>query len=77
MKLAMLKVAADLQAQHSQAKMLLQVHDELVLECPKTDLAETAARVQAAMESAYQLQIPLTTEARWGTNWGEMQGLGK
>ncbi len=53
--------------------MLLQVHDELLLECPKGELLRTAKVVQAVMENAYTLSIPLTTDARWGVNWGEMK----
>ena len=52
--------------------MLLQVHDELVLECPKSELEETARIVKETMASAYELDIPLSTEARYGDNWGEM-----
>jgi DNA polymerase-1 len=53
--------------------MLLQVHDELVLECPKAEIQETARIVQDAMANAYPLSIPLSTEARCGGNWGEMK----
>jgi DNA polymerase-1 len=53
--------------------MLLQVHDELVLECPKKELEETARVVQATMANAYKLDIPLSTDARYGDNWGEMK----
>ncbi len=53
--------------------MLLQVHDELVVETPQDELFATAERVQAVMEGAYQLSIPLITDARYGVNWGEMQ----
>jgi DNA polymerase-1 len=52
--------------------MLLQVHDELVLECPQEELEETARVVQETMANAYPLSIPLSTEARYGKNWGEM-----
>jgi DNA polymerase-1 len=52
--------------------MLLQVHDELVLECPREELEATARIVQKTMAEAYPLSIPLSTEARWGENWGEM-----
>ena len=55
--------------------MLLQVHDELVLEVPQAELQKTSALVQEVMASAYKLDIPLSTEARWGKNWGEMQVL--
>jgi DNA polymerase-1 len=73
MKLAMLKIPPALKAAKLNAKMLLQVHDELVLECPKKELAETARLVKETMAGAYQLAIPLSTDARYGTNWGEMQ----
>jgi DNA polymerase-1 len=53
--------------------MLLQVHDELVVECPRSELAETVRVGRQVMENAYPLSIPLTTEARWGTNWDELQ----
>jgi DNA polymerase-1 len=55
--------------------MLLQVHDELVLECPKEEVRETARVVQEAMANAYPLSIPLSTEARFGTNWGDMKSV--
>ena len=46
--------------------MLLQVHDELVLECPRDEMEATARLVQRTMAEAYPLSIPLSTEARWG-----------
>jgi DNA polymerase-1 len=53
--------------------MLLQVHDELVLEAPEKELKETAKLVQNVMSEAYDISIPLLTEARSGVNWGSMQ----
>jgi DNA polymerase-1 len=73
MKLAMLKIPPALKENKLKAKMLLQVHDELVLECPKNELEETARVVKETMTNAYKLDIPLSTDARYGTNWGEMQ----
>lgn len=73
MKLAMLKIPPALKAAKLNAKMLLQVHDELVLECPKKELEETARIVKETMANAYKLDIPLSTEARYGDNWGEMK----
>jgi DNA polymerase I len=73
MKIAMLKIPAALQKAGLNGKMLLQVHDEIVLECPKSELETTARVVRETMEAAYPLSIPLLTEARWGINWGEMQ----
>ncbi len=72
MKLAMLAVPSALKKAGLQGRMLLQVHDELVLECPKEELAETARVAQEKMASAYELKVPLQTEARAGVNWGKM-----
>jgi len=73
MKIAMLKIPPALAKAGLKGKMLLQVHDELVLECPKTEWKETARVVQETMTNAYKLDIPLSTEARYGENWGEMK----
>jgi DNA polymerase-1 len=75
MKIAMLKIPDALQEAGLNGKMLLQVHDEIVLECPKNDLDVTARVVKETMQTAYPLSIPLLTEARWGASWGEMQVL--
>jgi DNA polymerase-1 len=72
MKIAMLRVPPALVTAGLRGRMLLQVHDELVLECPEEELLATAQLVQEVMESAYTLSIPLMTDARFGTNWGEM-----
>jgi len=73
MKIAMLKIPEALLKAGLNGKMLLQVHDEIVLECPESELDATARIVRETMEAAYPLSIPLLTEARWGPNWGEMQ----
>jgi DNA polymerase-1 len=75
MKIAMLKIPPVLKAAGLKAKMLLQVHDELVLECPKEEMEQTARLVQETMSNAYPLSIPLSTEARSGQSWGGMQVL--
>jgi DNA polymerase-1 len=75
MKLAMLKLPAALVQAGLQARLLLQVHDELVLECPQAQLVPTAALVRQVMEDAYSLNAPLQTEARFGVNWGKMLSL--
>ncbi|WKZ46168.1 MAG: DNA polymerase I [Anaerolineales bacterium] len=73
MKIAMLKIPPALKKAKLNGKMLLQVHDELVLECPKDELEKTAKVVKETMASAYPLDIPLSTEAKYGLNWGEMK----
>ncbi|HKJ27960.1 MAG TPA: DNA polymerase I, partial [Anaerolineales bacterium] len=73
MKVAMLNVSKALKASGLNATMLLQVHDEVVLECPKDELEQTARLVMDEMTGAYQLNVPLKTEARAGVNWGKME----
>ncbi|MCC6148243.1 MAG: DNA polymerase I [Anaerolineaceae bacterium] len=75
MKLAMIAVPPALKKADLKARLLLQVHDELLLECPIGELQETARVVQSIMENTYPLQVPLETDARWGKNWGNMQPL--
>jgi DNA polymerase-1 len=75
MKIAMLKIPSALEAAGLKAKMLLQVHDELVLECPEKEMEKTAKVVQETMSNAYPMSIPLSTEARFGKSWGGMKVL--
>ena len=73
MKIAMLNVPKALKEAGLSGKMLLQVHDELVIECPKAELEQTANLVRKVMGEAYLLKVPLQTEARYGPNWYEMK----
>jgi DNA polymerase-1 len=72
MKLAMLRLPVALKEAGLAGQMLLQVHDELVLECPQEELVVTTNIVKEVMENAYPMSVPLLTEARFGPNWGEM-----
>ena len=72
MKIAMLAVAKALSEAGLRGKMLLQVHDEVIVECPQIELDDTINVVTKAMEEAYPLDIPLSTEARSGKTWGEL-----
>ncbi len=74
-KLAMIRLPAALKQAGSRARLLLQVHDELVLEVPQEDIEETVRLVRGVMENAYPLSIPLETEARSGENWGMLEVL--
>jgi DNA polymerase-1 len=71
-KMAMIPLPAALRTAGLQAALLLQVHDELVLECPQDQLRETARVVQNVMENVHPISIPLLTEAKSGSNWGNM-----
>jgi DNA polymerase-1 len=73
MKIAMIQVSKALPEAGLKGQMLLQVHDEIVIECPQQELQETAKLVQTVMSEAYPLSIPLSTEARSGVTWGEMK----
>jgi DNA polymerase-1 len=74
-KLAMIELPDALEKAELGAKMLLQVHDELVFEVPKKELKETAAVVQEVMQGAYKLKVPLRTDAKSGSNWEQMKPL--
>jgi DNA polymerase-1 len=73
-KLAMLRLDRMLREHESPALMLLQVHDELVLEVPRDDAAATRALVVEAMEGALELAVPLVVEVHAGADWREAHG---
>ena len=71
-KLAMLKVAADMQAAGMKSKMLLQVHDEFIFDVPLAEQQPMTELVRWAMEGAFVLKVPLVVDAKLGENWYEM-----
>jgi DNA polymerase-1 len=73
LKIATIRLPAVLQKAGLNAKLILQVHDELLLECPENEMVNTVNLVQDVMENAYQLSVKLATDARFGTNWGNMK----
>lgn len=75
MKLAMIKIYQDLPKISSKSKMVLQVHDELVLEVPKTDTKKVAKFVKDTMEDIYKLPVPLIADVEIGKNWGKLENL--
>ena len=70
-KMAMIRVDEALRRQYPEAKLLLQVHDELIVECPEAIAADVAALVSREMEQVASLQVPLTAEAKIGKSWFE------
>ena len=68
-KLAMLRVDQALEEHFPQAKLILQVHDELIVECPEQIAPEVAKLVSREMEQVAVLSIPLQAEAKWGKSW--------
>lgn len=73
MKVAMIRLPAALKEAGLKAHMLLQVHDELLLECPQEELDKTIEVTQQVMENAFKMSIPLKTDAAYGKNWGHLQ----
>ncbi len=71
MKRAMAAMAQALAGRKLKARMLLQVHDELVFECPESEVADLARLAVQIMEGAFPLDAPLQAEARMGHNWDE------
>ena len=71
-KKAMIDVQAALDETHSPARMLLQVHDELIFECPKEGSAieDKISLIRAKMEGAVKLNVPLKVSIEHGANWG-------
>ncbi len=72
MKIAMIRLHEQLRRERSQARMLLSVHDEVVLEVPRDLVADLAARVRATMESALALDVPLDVDVKVGDDWESM-----
>ena len=70
-KLAMISVHKALKEQFPEAKLLLQVHDELIVECPEKNAAEVAELVSTTMQQVAELSVPLLAEAKWGKSWYE------
>ncbi len=71
MKLAMIKVHQGLPKVSKEAKLLLQVHDELVVEAPMGGVEKVSKFLQKTMDSVYTLNVPIEVEVGVGRNWGE------
>jgi len=70
-KLAMIAVQGWLETEKLQSKMIMQVHDELVLEVPETELALVREKLPELMRNVAQLKVPLIAEVGVGKNWDE------
>ena len=74
-KIAMINVSKKLKEQSLKAKILLQVHDDLLLEVPKEEENIVINMLKYEMEYAVKLDVPLLVEVKVGTNWAEMEGI--
>lgn len=70
-KIAMIRVYRRLEEENLQARLLLQVHDELIVECPPEEIEQASKILQEEMEQATQLSVPLVAEVASGENWLE------
>jgi DNA polymerase-1 len=76
-KLAMLRMQDRLDEAGLQTRMLLQVHDELVFECPVTESDALAEMLRKEMTGAMELRVPLEVEVKAGPNWDQMEPFGE
>lgn len=73
-KIAMIKVFNRLKAENLEARLILQVHDELIVEAPKHEALQVAMILQEEMEKAVNLNVPLVAEAAMGKTWYDAKG---
>jgi len=69
MKIAMINVSKRLQSEGLSAKLILQVHDELIVECPESEAEKVSVVLREEMECAASLSVPLVAETRAGKSW--------
>ncbi|HWH24750.1 MAG TPA: DNA polymerase, partial [Candidatus Limnocylindria bacterium] len=74
-KIAMIRLYERLQQMGTRARMLLQVHDELLLEVPRGEVASLAPIVREVMEGAVELDVPLTVDLKSGNDWESLTPL--
>jgi len=70
-KLAMVNVARRLEEEHLESKLILQVHDELIVECPEAEAGRVKIILTEEMENVVSYSVPLTVEAHTGKSWSE------
>ena len=73
-KLAMIRVDAALRAEGLAARLILQVHDELIVECPDEEVEQVKSLLTREMTGAAALKVPLVADAAAGRSWGEAKG---
>jgi DNA polymerase-1 len=72
-KLAMIAIHRRLRDESLSARMILQIHDELVFETPPQEIDALARMVQDEMRSVLELRVPLKVDVKWGDNWAECE----
>ena len=72
-KLVMVKLFEALEERHLKSKLILQVHDELIIDCSKTELDEVRPLLKEIMENTVSLRVPLTVDMKAGDDWYHME----
>ena len=72
-KIAMNRIDAELEARRLKSRMILQVHDELIFECPAAELDEVRGLALDIMSRSLEMKVPLKVDTKVGKNWGEME----
>jgi DNA polymerase-1 len=72
-KLAMIEVDSNIQAEKTPCRMLLQVHDELIIEAPEKEIIKVTTMVKKTMENVMDLAVPLKVDVGWGINWARLE----
>ena len=70
-KLAMINLDREIRGKNLKSRMILQVHDELVFECPPQEEEEMRALVKKEMEEVIRIKVPLVVDMGWGENWND------
>ena len=73
-KIAMIAVHDRLAAEGMRSRLILQIHDELILECPRDEVQKATDILINEMEKAAALSVPLTVDAHSGENWFDAKG---
>jgi DNA polymerase-1 len=74
-KIAMVRLQREIEADNIEGRMLLQVHDELLFEVPKSEVDQFAEKVPRIMTGAYELETGIEVETKVGPNWADMKKL--
>ena len=71
LKLAMINIFEEFNKRGLKAKIIIQVHDELLIDCPTEEIDEVCVIIKDKMENAYKLSVPLKVDIETGINWYE------
>ncbi|OGY88007.1 MAG: DNA polymerase I [Candidatus Kerfeldbacteria bacterium RIFOXYA2_FULL_38_24] len=75
MKMAVVIIQNEISQNKITARMLLQVHDELVFEIKTSEVKKESKKIQQIMENVHKLKVPLAVDAEFGDNWGELKNI--